>query len=456
MEGQEQVRAPGMAFPSTTPRAASGYVPIGDYAAIGDGRTAALVARDGSVDCLPDLDSGSVFAAVLDSRRGGRFELAPEIPAHVQRRYRPDTNVLETTFRTAQGTVRVTDALALPDAHLGPTRELIRRVDGVAGTVPMRWRVAPAFDYGRLTPRFELRRGVPIAAAGADAVAVCTWDAGEPEIDGSVVAGRFEARPASAALIVLCAAHQEPLVLPPREHVERRLEATAAYWRGWAARRTYDGPWRAAVVRSALALKLLFHAPSGAIAAAATASLPEEIGGERNWDYRYCWIRDSAFTLEALLRLGCPSEAEAFFWWLMHASQLARPRLRVLYRLDGGERTPERTLDLSGYRDSRPVRIGNGAAAQVQLDIYGSLLQTVALYAQAGGRLDRETGPPARPDRRPRLPHLARARLGHLGGAQRPSPLHPLQDDVLGGARPRARPQRGRPSSLAPCRALAA
>jgi len=256
----------------------------------------------------------------------------------------------------------------------------------------MRWRVAPAFDYGRLTPRFELRGGVPVAAAGADAVAVRTWDAGEPELDGAVVAGRFEARPGRAALVVLCAAHHEPLVLPPREHVEHRLEATAAYWRGWAARRHYDGPWRDAVVRSALALKLLFHAPSGAIAAAATASLPEEIGGERNWDYRFCWIRDSAFTLEALLRLGCPSEAEAFFWWLLHASQLARPRLRVLYRLDGGERTPERDLDLSGYRASRPVRIGNAAAAQVQLDIYGSLLQTVAIYARAGGRLDLETG----------------------------------------------------------------
>jgi GH15 family glucan-1,4-alpha-glucosidase len=369
-------------------------VPIGDYAAIGDGRTVALVARDGSIDwlCLPDLDSPSVFAAVLDAGRGGSFALRPETSAEVRRRYLPDTNVLETTFTTAQGVVQVTDAMTLTNAELGPTRELIRRVDGLAGRVPMRWRVTPAFDYGAASSRLERRGGVPVALAGPDALAVCSWGAGEAQLDNQSIFGRFETEESASAVIALCGSHQEPLVFPPRQDVEARLTATAAYWRDWAASRAYDGPWRDKVIRSALALKLLFHAPSGAIAAAASASLPEQIGGERNWDYRFCWVRDSAFTLQALLQLGCPREAEAFFWWLLHASQLSHPRLQVLYRLDGSESATERTLELDGYRGSRPVRVGNAAAAQSQLDIYGALLQTALVYTQAGGRLDRETG----------------------------------------------------------------
>jgi GH15 family glucan-1,4-alpha-glucosidase len=241
-------------------------------------------------------------------------------------------------------------------------------------------------------PRLERRAGVPVAVAGRDVVAVRAWEAGEPRVDGGAIEGGFDAVEGSAALIALCAAHQEPLVLPPRADVEARLEATAGYWREWAATRAYTGPWRDAVIRSALALKLLVHSPSGAIAAAATASLPEQIGGERNWDYRFCWVRDSAFTLDALLQLGCPGEADAFFWWLLHASQLTRPALQVLFRLDGAERAPERTLALGGDRGSRPVRVGTAAAEQTQLDIYGDVLQTALLHVRAGGRLDRETG----------------------------------------------------------------
>jgi GH15 family glucan-1,4-alpha-glucosidase len=377
-----------------TEELARGYVSIGDYAAIGDGRTVALVARDGSIDwlCLPDLDSPSVFAAVLDADRGGRFALQPEIPAQVERRYVPDTNVLETTFITGQGVVRVTDAMALPSSELGPTRMLIRRIDGLSGRVPMCWRITPAFHYGAAAPRIERRGKIPVAFAGPDALAVCSWEAGEAQIDDTAISGRFVARTSQSTLIALSAAHQEPLVFPTREHVEARLQATTAYWRRWAAQRTFDGPWRDAVIRSALALKLLVHAPSGAIAAAATTSLPEEIGGERNWDYRFCWVRDSSFTLNAFLRLGCSSEAEAFFWWLLHASQLTHPRLQVLYRLDGGEHAPERMLELDGYRGSRPVRVGNDAAGQTQLGIYGDLLQTALIYTEDGGRLDRETG----------------------------------------------------------------
>jgi GH15 family glucan-1,4-alpha-glucosidase len=372
-----------------------GFAAIREYAAIGDGRTVALVARDGSIDwlCLPDLDSPSVFAAILDADRGGRFALHPQGRADVERRYLSDTNVLETTFTTDDGVVRVTDALTLPAAGgLGPTRELARRVECLAGRVPMRWRVTPAFAYGAVRPRLGRRGPIPVAVAGGDAVAVCSWEAGQAEVDGGAIHGRFDAVAGGSALVVLCAAHQEPLVFPARADVEARLEATIDSWREWASTREYAGPWRDAVIRSALALKLLFHSPSGAIAAAATASLPEQIGGERNWDYRFCWVRDSAFTLDALLQLGCPSEADAFFWWLLHASQLTRPRLQVLYRLDGGERAPERTLALDGYRGSRPVRIGNAAAGQTQLDIYGDVLQTALIYVQAGGRLDRETG----------------------------------------------------------------
>jgi GH15 family glucan-1,4-alpha-glucosidase len=372
----------------------NGYAPLRDYAAIGDGRTAALVASDGSIDwlCLPDLDSPSVFAAVLDAERGGSFRLAPAGKFTTERRYVPETNVLETTFVAQEGVVRLTDAMLLPGNGLAPARELARRVEGLSGRVPMRWRVEPRFAYGSRAPRLGRRGVTPVATDGRQAVALSSWAAGEPSLDASSISGDFIARQGEAALLVLSAAHQEPLVLPRRADVESRLEATVAFWRDWAAGRAYAGPWREAVIRSALALKLLIHAPSGAIAAAPTASLPEQIGGERNWDYRFCWVRDSAFTLEALMQLGCPSETDAFFWWLLHASQLTHPRLRVLYRLDGGARAPETELTLSGYCDSQPVRVGNAAVDQRQLDVYGDLLQTAWLYGRAAKGLDRETG----------------------------------------------------------------
>jgi GH15 family glucan-1,4-alpha-glucosidase len=191
-------------------------------------------------------------------------------------------------------------------------------------------------------------------------------------------------------VVALSFAHQEPLVLPARSELDARFEKTCAVWREWTRGRTYNGAWQEAVLRSALALKLLVYAPSGALAAAATTSLPEVFGGERNWDYRFSWIRDSAFTLNAFLRLGCPAEAEAYFWWLMHASQLTHPNLRVLYGLEGGDRASEHELPLEGYRGSRPVRVGNAAADQLQLDIYGELMQTAWLYVEAGNAIDRD------------------------------------------------------------------
>jgi GH15 family glucan-1,4-alpha-glucosidase len=371
-----------------------GFAPLRSYAAIGDGRTVALIAEDGSMDwlALPSLDSSSVFGALLDAERGGCFTLNPTEAFEVARRYVPGTNVLETTYTTASGAVRVLDAMSVSGAGLDPLREVQRRVQGVAGRVTMTWCVQPSFAFGRRRTRSGRRYDVPVLTAGADALAVCAFDAGEIEVGPDRIGGRFETRSGSAAVIAVCAAHQEPLILPARSELDERYAATLAGWRLWAGARTYGGPWAGPVARSALALKLLVHAPSGALAAAATTSLPEEIGGVRNWDYRYCWVRDSAFTLDALLRLGCAPEAQAYFWWLMHASQLTHPRLRPLYRLDGGADARERELPLHGYRGSRPVRMGNAAAAQLQLDTYGELLQTAWLYANAGHRVDADIG----------------------------------------------------------------
>ena len=299
---------------------------------------------------------------------------------------------METTFSTERGSVRVTDAMTLPGSGLGPLRVLSRRVEGLAGTVSMSWSVEPRFGYAGAATRLAWRAGVPIATANGDALAVCPFNAGTPQLHGGAISGRFEAREGIRAVVALCATHREPLILPTRAELDSRLDATTATWRRWSDELTYAGPWHDAVIRSALALKLLVHAPSGALAAAATTSLPEELGGERNWDYRFSWVRDSAFTLNALLGLSCAPEARAYFWWLMHASQLTHPRLRILYRLDGGAHAPERTLALEGYRGSRPVRFGNAAAPQRQLDTYGELLQTAWLYAQTGHEIDRDIG----------------------------------------------------------------
>jgi GH15 family glucan-1,4-alpha-glucosidase len=351
-----------------------------------------LVAADGAIDwlCLPDLDSPSVFAAVLDTSRGGRFVLEPAVPYEASRRYVPGTNVLETIFTTAGGALRVTDAMTLPLTGLAPYRELVRHIEGLSGAVPIRWVVEPRFRYATAPVRFGRRGAVPVVTAGRDALAVCSWGAGAVEANNVTVRGSSVVTEGTEAIVALSAAHQEPLVLPSRDDVEERLRATVCSWRRWSEQREYDGSWRDAVVRSALALKLLVYAPSGAIGAAATTSLPEEIGGARNWDYRFSWPRDAAFTLGALLSLGCAPEARAFFSWLLHASQLTHPRVQVLYRLDGRADADEKELALSGYRNSRPVRIGNGAVAQTQLDVYGEILEAAARLVDFEGRLDRD------------------------------------------------------------------
>lgn len=373
-----------------------GYAPIRDYALVGDGRTGALIARDGSVDwlCLPNFDSPSVFARALDAERGGSFRFEPAVPYETERHYLDDSNVLETTFTTAQGSVRLTDAMTLTDDHaISPMRELVRKAEGLAGTVSLRWSLDPQFGYGKRRTRIERRSGRWFADAGCDALVLAICDAPDGVLANGVVSGEVELQQGSSGLWSLAAARSEPLVIPGRDDAERRLARTAAFWPTWAGRIRYDGPWRDAVVRSALVLKLLVFAPSGAIVAAPTASFPEWIGGTRNWDYRYTWLRDASWALDAGIRLGFHDEAHAFFWWLMHASRLTQPELQVLYRLDGSMHAPERELPwLGGYRGSRPVRIGNAAAHQLQLDVYGGVFEAIWLYVQEVGHIDGDTG----------------------------------------------------------------
>ena len=364
-----------------------GDLPLREYAAIGDGRTCALVGSDGSVDwlCLPNVDSAPVFDRILDAGGGGRFALSPEEPFEAERRYRDGTNVLETTFRTASGSVRVTDAMTLHDhGSLAPLRELVRIVDGLEGVVPMRWSFEPRLDFGRRALRVQRRGpGTLVAANGKDAFALTSWDGGD---------GAFRLGARARATFALTHAHMEPLVLPARADAERRVEEAAAFWAEWSARLEYEGPWRDAVVRSALALKLLAFAPSGCIVAAPTTSLPEKLGGDRNWDYRFGWLRDGVFTLRALLALGCVDEARAFFWWQMHATRTTEPDLRPLYGIDGGLSTDEEELALPGYRGSQPVRVGNAAATQLQLDTYGSLLEGAWRFWSRTGSLGAARG----------------------------------------------------------------
>jgi GH15 family glucan-1,4-alpha-glucosidase len=373
-----------------------GYAPIRDYAIVGDGRTAALIARDGSVDwlCLPNVDSPSVFARLLDAERGGAFRLEPTIPFEVERRYQDNSNVLETTFTTAEGRVRVTDAMTLTDIQrISPMRELVRKVEALSGTVPLRWSFEPRFGYGGAQTRIERRAGRWFAHAGSDAVVLGLANVADGQERGGAIEGRLRLRDGERAIFSLAAAHNEPAVIPGPEDSVRRLERTQRFWPQWSGRVEYGGQWRDAVVRSALVLKLLTFAPSGAIVAAPTTSLPEWIGGARNWDYRFTWLRDASWTLDALLRLGHHHEAHAFFWWLMHASRLTQPCLQILYRTDGSVHTEERELSsLRGHRASSPVRVGNGARDQVQLDVYGSVLEAIWLYGKDVGRLDGDTG----------------------------------------------------------------
>ena len=373
------------------PRREDGYLPIRDYAAIGHGRTVALVGLDGSIDglCLPNFDSPAVFARLLDAERGGSFQLAPREPFEAERGYEEGSNVLETAFRTSSGAVRVTDAMTLaPGEALVPQRELARRVECLSGSVRLAWTLEPRFHFGERPTRIERRGSQLVAVSRGEALVLGAWEIGEPEVHEGQVGGECELRAGDTALLSITAAHHEPAFLAGRADTEHRLGHTQRFWPRWVERALHGGPWREAVLRSALVLKLLVFALSGAVVASPTTSLPEWIAGERNWDYRFTWLRDATYTLDALQTLGYEDEAHAFLWWLMHASRLSAPRLQVLYRVDGGAEAKEKRLPaLDGYRRSRPVRVGNLASEQVQLDLYGDVMHAIWLHATEHGDL---------------------------------------------------------------------
>jgi GH15 family glucan-1,4-alpha-glucosidase len=380
---------------TTTGQRTDGYVPIEDYALLGDGRTIALVAGDGRVDWwpVPTLDSPPAFAAVLDPEHGGFLDLRPAATEFTStRRYVPGTNVLETTFRTETGSVRVIDALSVGAAGPLPWGELARRIEGVDGTVPMTWTIAPGTRFDSCQPWTETNDRAATVHLGDQHFAVLTFDVGDPVVTGEQVSGEFRSAPGSRSLLVVTSADAEPLFLPSRADLDHHLDRTISRWQEWSQWLHYDGPWSEAVTRSALTLKLLLFAPTGAIAAAPTTSLPERIGGDKNWDYRYMWVRDSSYTVDALMELGLHEEVQSSVSFLLSAIRRTAPNLHVFYTLSGQVPDAHAELDSAGYRGSQPVRAGNGAATQTQLGTFGDLFDTMWHYTTSGHQLDPPTG----------------------------------------------------------------
>ena len=360
--------------------------PISSYGVIGDMRTAALIGLDGAIDwcCLPRFDSGSVFAALLDPERGGTWSIRPQHPWTSTQRYLPRTNILETTFRTGEGTARLTDFMPVDEdgRPSGPHPEIHRHLRGLGGRVPMEMVFMPRFEYGARATRLELLGAGLYASDRTDQV--LTLSSAKPfdwVLDAGTATTRFTIDKGEARWLVL--RYDDDDVHPvDRYESARKLDITAAYWQRWAAGVRYRGPFRSMVKRSALALKLLTHAETGAIIAAPTTSLPETIGGVRNWDYRFVWLRDAAFTLAALDAVGHGREADAFMRFLKRVCRHeGGGHLQIMYGIDGRRDLVERQLDhLSGYLGSRPVRVGNGAAGQLQLDVYGEVLETADIW----------------------------------------------------------------------------
>lgn len=386
---------------TTATAGVAGYPPISDYALIGDCRSAALVSRDGSIDwlCWPRFDSPSIFGALLDARRGGRFQVRPAGRFRSERRYLPESNVLETTFHTAGGAFALRDLMPVAAeeekrAALFPEHEILREVEGLAGDVEIEVTYEPRPGYGTIQP--EIRQRGPLGLQADIGRVALTLLSNLPlgvSPDGRSAYGAARVRAGERHYLSLSCSTEAPAVIPLLgEPARARVARSDRWWRAWAERCGYDGPYREAVLRSALALKLMSYAPSGAIIAAPTTSLPEALGGARNWDYRYCWLRDAAFTLRALFALGYREEGAAFLQWMLHSTRLTWPELQVLYTVFGEARIPERRLPhLEGYAGSRPVRIGNDAHDQLQLDVYGEVIDAAARFAREGGRFDRDT-----------------------------------------------------------------
>ncbi|MEA2477051.1 MAG: hypothetical protein QOC87_1250, partial [Actinomycetota bacterium] len=372
--------------------------PIADYALIGDCHSAALVGRSGSIDwaCWPRFDSPSTFAAILDDDRGGRFRVAPSDVVSIERSYVGDTNVLSTRYVCRRGELELIDCMPVEPLDPGdPTRvtacrSILRRVTCVGGEVNVRVEIAPRFEYGGFVPRFNTPS--PTTAeivGGADALWVRATRPLTATNDAVVAEWNLDSgQRAWIETQWTPSQHPSPLGLDSDRSFDARLEATLAFWTAWIDRCWYLGEYASAVRRSALTLKALTYAPTGAVVAAPTTSLPEEIGGERNWDYRYTWIRDATLTLTSLFVLGFRDEAEEFKAYVERTGAGRPEDLQIMYGI-GGERTlPERELDhLAGHRGSRPVRVGNGAVKQMQLDAYGQLLEAAYLFGRTGGAL---------------------------------------------------------------------
>ncbi len=372
------------------------YLPIADYGVIGDARSIALVSRNGSIDwwCIPLFDGDAVFARLLDSKLGGYFSIEPDGDYQVSRTYLGETNILTTTFNTGGGEVRLVDFMpALTEVQKQtfpiPEREIVRRIEGISGTVRMRICVKVRPGYGNRTPHIRtLWEGCYMISWGGVALHLMSSVPLEAGGDGVLVA-TVDVSQGDRVDLALAYSKEAPAELPRLDSLDLIQQLTRSFWLGWSRVCSYRGPYRNTVVRSALALKLLTYAPSGAIIAAATTSLPEVIGGSRNWDYRYCWLRDSAFTVRALLELGYTAEAHAFAHWLLYATRLTHPEIRTLYTTYGQAQANEKELDhLDGYRGSKPVRVGNAAINQFQLDVYGEVIDALTLYHRSGGEFD--------------------------------------------------------------------